>query len=293
MRIKKVINNNILCVIDEKGHESIVTGRGLGFGRKVGQFVDSGGVEKIYRMEDKTGQRRLRELVEQIPLEHLHLTEQMIETIRSEIRQPLNESLLITLADHISFAIQRKAQGIEFKNPLAGSILCYYPTKYHLGQKCLDMVRTQCGVELNADEAAFIALHIVNAELNTDMSEMCDITRLIDGAVEVVEYFYRDLGTFDRESLDFSRFVIHLRYFAQRLFQDKMIPDSTDEGDTAFREMIARSCALHYKCAQCVAEYVRNTWHKELSQEELIYLTIHLKRVAGGLRRDAASDVTP
>ena len=29
MRIKKVINNNILCVIDEKGHESIVTGRGL------------------------------------------------------------------------------------------------------------------------------------------------------------------------------------------------------------------------------------------------------------------------
>ena len=111
MRIKKVINNNILCVIDEKGHESIVTGRGLGFGRKVGQFVDSGGVEKIYRMEDKTGQRRLRELVEQIPLEHLHLTEQMIETIRSEIRQPLNESLLITLADHISFAIQRKAQG--------------------------------------------------------------------------------------------------------------------------------------------------------------------------------------
>ena len=231
MRIKKVINNNILCVIDEKGHESIVTGRGLGFGRKVGQFVDSGGVEKIYRMEDKTGQRRLRELVEQIPLEHLHLTEQMIETIRSEIRQPLNESLLITLADHISFAIQRKAQG--------------------------------------------------------------DITRLIDGAVEVVEYFYRDLGTFDRESLDFSRFVIHLRYFAQRLFQDKMIPDSTDEGDAAFREMIARSCALHYKCAQCVAEYVRNTWHKELSQEELIYLTIHLKRVAGGLRRDAASDVTP
>ena len=112
MRIKKVINNNILCVIDEKGHESIVTGRGLGFGRKVGEFVNPAGVEKIYRMEDKTGQRRLRELVEQIPLEHLQLTEQMIEALRAEIHQPLNESLLITLADHVSFAIQRKAQGI-------------------------------------------------------------------------------------------------------------------------------------------------------------------------------------
>ena len=284
MRIKKVINNNILCVIDEKGHESIVTGRGLGFGRKVGQFVDPAGVEKVYRMEDKTGQRRLRELVEQIPLEHLHLTEEMIGMIRAEVRQPLNESLLIILADHVSFAIQRKAKGIEFRNPLAGSILCYYPTEYHLGQKCLEMIRAQCGVELNTDEAAFIALHIVNAELNTDMSEMYNITRLIDGAVEVVEYFYRDKGTFDRESLDFSRFVIHLRYFAQRLFQDKMIPDAAVEEDVAFRQMIVRSCAQHYKCAQCIASYVQNTWHKELSQEELIYLTIHLKRVAGGLR---------
>ena len=51
MRIKKVINNNILCVIDEKGNEMIVTGKGLGFGRKVAQFVDPAQVEKVYRME--------------------------------------------------------------------------------------------------------------------------------------------------------------------------------------------------------------------------------------------------
>ena len=282
MRIKKVINNNILCVIDEKGRESIVTGRGLGFGRKVGQFVEPAAVEKTYRMEDRAGQRRLRELVEQIPLDHLQLTEDLLAQIRAEIRQPLNESLLITLADHISFAIQRKAQGIEFKNPLAGSILCYYPAEYKLGQRCLAQLRQRCGVELDPDEAAFIALHIVNAELNTSMSEMYDITRLIDGVVEVVEYFYQD--RFDHESLAFNRFVVHLRYFAQRLFQNKLMPDTRDEGDEAFRRMIAKSCARHYKCAQCVAEYVKNTWHKQLSQEELIYLTIHLKRVAGELR---------
>src|SRR5699024_1357721 len=220
---------------------------GLGFGRKVGQFVDPAAVEKTYRMEDKAGQRRLRELVEQIPLDHLQLTEELLAGIRAEIRQPLNESLLITLADHISFAIRRKEQGIEFKNPLSGSILCYYPTEYQLGQRCLAQIRRQCGVELNPDEAAFIALHIVNAELNTSMSEMYDITRLIDGVVEVVEYFYQQ--HFDHESLAFNRFVVHLRYFAQRLFQDKMMPDTEDEADTAFRRMIAKSCARHYKCA--------------------------------------------
>ncbi len=283
MRIKRIINNNILCVIDEKGGESIVTGRGLGFGRKVGQFVDPAAVEKVYRMEDKSVQRRLRELVEQIPLEHLRLTEEMISEIRKVITQPLNESLLITLADHVSFAIQRKAQGIEFKNPLAGSILCYYPAEYQMGRKCLEMIRDRCGVELNPDEAAFIALHIVNAELNTNMSEMYDITRLIDGVVEVVEYFYCGRGSFDRESLHFSRFVVHLRYFAQRLFQDKLMPDTDAPEDLSFREMIVQNCPTHYKCALCIAEYVKNTWHKELSQEELLYLTIHLKRVAGSL----------
>ena len=284
MRIKKVINNNILCVIDRQGHESIVTGRGLGFGRKVGQFVDPASVEKVYRMEDKTGQRRLRELVEQIPLDHLQLTQELIAEIRTVISQPLNESLLITLADHISFAIRRKEQGIEFKNPLAGSILCYYPIEFQQGQRCLTLIRERCGVQLSPDEASFIALHIVNAELNTSMSEMYDITRLIDGVVEVVEYFYRAQGTFDRESLDFSRFVVHLRYFAQRLFQDKLMTDAPEEADSAFRQMIVRSCPRHYKCAQCVADYVRNTWRRELPQEELIYLTIHLKRVSGGLR---------
>ena len=277
MRIKKVINNNILCVIDEKGCESIVTGLGLGFGRKVGQFVDPAAVEKTYLMEDKAGQRRLRELVEQIPLDHLQLTEELLAGIRAEIRQPLNESLLITLADHISFAIRRKEQGIEFKNPLSGSILCYYPTEYQLGQRCLAQIRRQCGVELNPDEAAFIALHIVNAELNTSMSEMYDITRLIDGVVEVVEYFYQQ--HFDHESLAFNRFVVHLRYFAQRLLSGQMLTDQQDEQDSSFYQIIAQTCQKHYRCAKCIGDYIQNTYHKELSEGELIYLTIHIKRI--------------
>ena len=77
--------------------------------------------------------------------------------------------------------------------------------------------------------------------------------------------------------------MVHLRYFAQRLFQGKMMTDSDSESDAAFRALIARNCKQHYKCAQCVAEYIENTWHQTLSQEELVYLTIHLKRVAGDL----------
>lgn len=275
MRIKKVINNNILCVVDDRGSEMIVTGKGLGFKRKIGERIDPALFEKTYHVEGKAEQRKLRELCEQIPMEHLKLTQDLIEYIKTQITVPLNESLLITLADHISFAIKRKEDGIEFTNPLEGAIMSYYPTEYHLGQHCLRVIETETQVNLNPSEAAFIALHIVNAELNTSMSVMYDITKLIEGALEVVEYYYQ--REFDRESLDFNRFVVHLRYFAQRLFQT--VPRQADEYDAEFQEMIIRSCKQHYKCAQHIGEYIRNAYQKEVSPEELIYLTIHLKRI--------------
>ena len=275
LRIKKVINNNILCVVDDRGNEMIVTGKGLGFQRKTGERVDPTLFEKTYHMEGKAEQRKLRELCQQIPIEHLRLTQDLIETMKTQLSAPLNESLLITLADHISFALKRKEEGVEFTNPLEGAVMSYYPAEYRLGRHCLRVIREETKTDLNPSEAAFIALHIVNAELNTSMSVMYDITKLIEGTLEVVEYFYQ--RRFDRESLDFNRFVVHLRCFAQRLFQ--AAPGCSDNYDPDFREMIARSCKPHYKCAQCVGEYIQNTYQKTVSDEELIYLTIHLKRI--------------
>ncbi len=277
MKVKKVFNNNILCAVDEEGNEVIVTGKGLGFQKHTGETLDKSKIEKTYRMVDKQEQRKLRELVEQIPMEDLQLTEQLVADIKRSITQPLNESLLITLTDHISFAMQRKQQGIAFTNPLAGSIMCYYPAEYQMGRRCLETIRQKTGIALNDDEASFIALHIVNAEMNTHMSEMYDITKLIDGCIDVAEAYYPT--QFDRQSLDFSRFVVHLRYFAKRVFQGKTLPDNSDANDVNFRQMIAYSCKKHYQCAQRIADYLKNTWDKTLSEEELIYLTIHLKRI--------------
>lgn len=284
MRIKKVINNNILCTIDKKGNEMIVTGRGIGYKRKVGEFVEPSQVEKIYRMAEKSDQQKLRELVSQVPLEHLRLTEELVEYIQSQISQPLNESLLITLADHISFAIQRMEQGIEFDNPLHDAVMCYYPTEFRLGQHCLHTIEERCGIQLNPDEATFIALHIVNAELNSSMSEMRDLTRLLDGCIQVTEFYYR--RKFDRNSLDFNRFSVHLRYLVQRLFQDKPLQNRTTQSDLLFRELIKRNCAEHYECANRIALYIESNFEKTVTEEEKIYLTIHLKRLNTGDEND-------
>ena len=68
--------------------------------------------------------------------------------------------------NNILCAIDEK--GIEFSNPLSGPIMCYYPEEYRIGKHCLKIIEEKCNILLNPDEAAFIALHIVNAKLNTN-----------------------------------------------------------------------------------------------------------------------------
>lgn len=274
--IKKVINNNILCVTDAGGSEMIVTGRGIGFGHKAGQPVNSDAVQKIYHMASMPVQQKLMDLLEQIPYDHFLLTDELVSEIRKKIPYTLNEGLLITLADHISFAIKRKEQGVEFKNPLLESIREYYPEEYRMGKACVQRIQEKLSVDLSKDEAGFIALHIVNAELNTTMSITNDITRFVDGCVKVVESYYGRV--FDHESLAFSRLAVHLRFFAQRLFQHEQESDDPMQ-DQDFCRLIASSCKEHYECAKKIAAYVAETWNQELTEEELLFLTIHLKRI--------------
>ena len=115
VRIKKVINNNILCTVDEKGSELIVTGRGIGFQRHRGEILDPALIERTYRMEEKTEQKKLRELVEKIPIEHLNLTEELINYLALVGWNPGTDREFFTLQELVeAFDVSRinKAPGI-------------------------------------------------------------------------------------------------------------------------------------------------------------------------------------
>ena len=70
-------------------------------------------------------------------------------------------------------------------------------------------------VNLSEDEVGFIALHFVNAELNSEMEEVTQITKIIQEILNIVRYHLKI--SFDEESLDYHRFVTHLKFFAKRL----------------------------------------------------------------------------
>lgn len=272
-KITKVINNNIVCSLDEKGQEVILRGRGIGFQKKKGEEIPEREVEKVYKMTGTKRMNRLEQLLEEIPPEYVDVSTEIIEYAAQTLQKRLSGNLYITLTDHISFAISRKQDSLEYQNVMLPEIKCFYRPEYEIGLYALDLIEKQLGIRLIQDEAGFIALHIVNAELETNMSDMYQITELIRDVFEIIRIYYgRD---YNPDSLDYERFVTHLKYFSQRLFQNAVV--KTDQGGLG--EMLRLHYTQDYNCALKIKNFVQTKYKKIVSEEEVSFLTIHLHRL--------------
>lgn len=272
--ITKVINNNIVCSIDKDKNEIIIRGLGIGFGQKAGDEVASDKIEKIYKMEDVKVSNKLVRLLENIPHSHIQTSTDIIELTTQRLNKKLNDNIYITLTDHISFALERKEKNLEYHNALLWEIKKFYPVEYGLGLEALDIIEDKLNVRLSEDEAGFIALHIVNAQLDTNMSNTVQITELIKAILGIVsEYYDFEL---DETSLHYERFITHLKFFGQRLFANKVSKDD----DATFQDIVKTRYPKDYQCATLIGKYVEDSFHKRITEEEMIFLTIHLRRVS-------------
>lgn len=272
--IQMVVNNNIVCSADEEGNEVIVRGKGIGFQKKKGMTVEEEAVEKIYRMDSKKDTDKLQELLSEIPPEHFETCSEIIESVENTLKKKLNRRIYITLTDHISFAIERKKQKIEYKNALLWEIKNFYSKEYQLGLEALDIIEKKLKVRLSEDEAGFIALHIVNAQLDTKMDNTMEITKLIAGILSIVRKYYEI--ELNQDSLDYERFLTHLKFFGQRLYKNK----NPRKGDPVFHDMIKERYFTDYHCAEEIRGYIESTFHHEVSSDEMVFLTVHLRRIS-------------
>ena len=164
MVIEKVINNNIVSAVDEEGREAVVMGRGIGFRAKPGMSLMKKGIEKIFWIESKSLSQQFKELLAQMPMEHVKVSSDIIAHAKETLSMELNQSIYVTLTDHINFAITRFRQGIKPQNALLWEIKRFYTKEFGLGIYAIKVISEQLGIDLPEDEAGFIALHFVNAE---------------------------------------------------------------------------------------------------------------------------------
>lgn len=275
MKVKKVINNNIVQSIDSANNEVIVMGKGIGFQKKVNDPIDLDAVEKIYTSNKSISTNKLTELLANVELEHIQIANEIINFAKASLGKKLSDNIYITLTDHIDNAIERYQNDLPIRNALLWEIKRFYNHEFLIGKEALSIIRNKLNIDLPEDEAGFIALHIVNAQLdNSKISQVSEMTQIIQNILNIVKYHYKmDL---DEYSLNYERFITHLKFFIHRLFSGVELEKNKDEG---FLFMLKERYKEEYTCALKIREYIIKEFDRDLKEDEMIYLTIHIRRI--------------
>ncbi|MEQ9769502.1 transcriptional antiterminator BglG [Pectobacterium jejuense] len=273
MKIAKILNNNVVTVIDENNNESVVMGRGLGFKKHSGDLLDETLIERVFVMKSGELTSRLQELLSEIPMDVITTADKIILLAKERLPGKLQNSVYISLTDHCHFAIERHKQGVDIRNVLLWEIKRLYPKEFAVGLEALDIIEQRLAVRLPEDEAGFIALHLVNAQLDSEMPEVLQITKIMQEILNIVKY---QLSLdYNEQALSYHRFVTHLKFFAQRLI-GKSTVFSDDE---SLHDVVKERYQLSYRCAEKIQVHIIQKYQYTLTKEELMFLTIHIERV--------------
>lgn len=274
MKVLKPINNNIVSALDENGNEIVVMGRGIGFKAKENTEIPHDAIEKVFRMDSQNATDRLKQLLAGVPLEHIQVSDEVIAFAKKALGTRLSKTIYITLTDHINFAVERFHNGQLFQNALLTEVRRFYHQEYMIGEYALDLISEKLKIRLPPDEAATIALHIVNAEYDVSIGETVNMTKLIMDIVNIVKASLP--VRLDENTLYYERFVTHVKFLAQRIFQNDLL----DSCDRQFTEAICGLYPAEYACARRIGAFIETEYRHKISEEELSYLTVHIKRIS-------------
>lgn len=271
MKIDKIINNNVISVT-QNNQEHVVMGKGIGFQKQEGDIVEESKIDKIFDLSSQEISDRFKTLLIEVPIEVVQAVEKIIEVAKIEYNKDLSDTIYVALTDHINFAIERQQEGMAIKNGLLWEIKKFYPTEYEIGVRALDWIDEIVGVKLPIDEAAFVAIHLLNAEHN-NLADYNQVTEMVQNILSLVKYHFR--LNFDEESLTYFRFVTHLKFLAQRIFSDNPL----DTSEIELYDIVKEKYKTAFKCVKKIEVFLLKKYQYEMTRDEALYLTIHIQRL--------------
>lgn len=272
MKITKIFNNNSVVAKDDNKNEIVVMGCGIAFKKSVGEELDPKLIEKTFILKQKEASEKFKLLLEDMPSEHVSLSYDIIEYAKNFLGVELNDYIYVTLTDHISYSIKIYEQGLKRPNALIWEIKKIYPKEFHVGLKALDLIKDETNLELEQDEAANIALHLINAQVNkssNNVQDVSNIAKMVADILNIVTYTYNI--KLDESSLNYERFVTHLRFFFKRLYNN----ENNTSNDDFLLNQIRMKYPEAYRCMLKIERYLG----QKLDNEEQLYLTLHIQRV--------------
>jgi beta-glucoside operon transcriptional antiterminator len=277
-RIVKVYNNNTVAAKTDDGKECVLTGAGIGFSKKMGDPVPPEKIEKIYYIQSELQVKYIK-LLEQSDPKARETAEAIVQRAAQQLGSDPGPLAFITLSDHLSFALERQAKGIEMPNLLEDEVKLLYPEQYKIGLWGLEVLRQKTGVSLYPGEASYIAMHLVDASVQEDKAV---ITRMLRFVKDVLGIIYQDYHICPGESGSaLLRLSTHLKCLGSDICRgSSRQADASEEAD-ATEEMpfLLKKNANSPLCIKHITEYIEREYQYKLQASEIVYLLIYINRM--------------
>lgn len=275
VRVIKKLNNNFAICVDNEGQELIAYGKGISFPKTPYDITDPTVIDRMYYDVDQKYLALFNELPEKV----LHFTVKLVDIAKNELSYELNPNVVLTLADHINFCIQRAKQHIYVQLPLIYEVEQQYPKEGKLGRYALKQIERRFAIQLNQNEASGIAMHFVNARYNvkskTDVSMEWQ-QRYDDVLEDTVSIVEDEVGiVINRASFNFARYSSHLMYLLQRLGSNCIL----DSNISSMYESLKAERPCIARCVDLIDAYFQEKWDRSLCEEEKLYLFLHVNRI--------------
>jgi beta-glucoside operon transcriptional antiterminator len=280
MLVKRVIGNNAVLATDDEGHEVVALGRGLGHSRRPGDPLGQEQIEQVFVPGGGAAYgEQLAEFLANTPLICVRTAAKIADLAHDRLGLRVTQSLILPLADHLTFALQRQRDGIVIQFPLLWEVGQLYPQELEVGREAVRLANSAMELELAPDEAVAFAMHLVNAQFATPgMSHAIRMTETITQAFGVVERTFAI--TIDQHSMNAARFVTHLRYLYTRVTSGAQINDPRP----TFVEAIANAHPDAMACAVKVQYLIEMGLSAQLTPDEVAYLALHVARLVWDVR---------
>ncbi|UXS67005.1 transcription antiterminator [Staphylococcus chromogenes] len=271
--IKKVLNNNVL-ICEYRKEEVIVIGKGLGFNQKPGKYIEPDKViEKIFTLQNKQEQDHYKMVLEHTDEDVVKAIIESVQLIMAHFDLSQNESFIVSLTDHIVFALKRYQQNQFIQNPFLSETKYSYPEAYKIAKRVVARINLQLNVDFPDDEVGFIALHIASQTNQIDIEQTQQVPKLIKTAVKIIEH---DLQIkIPVQSIQYQRFVRHIHFLLQRVRNGERA-----HVELNFETLLKSQYPLCYNIAVKIVKMIQTQSSVEVYQAEIAYLTMHIQQLS-------------
>ncbi|MEI3404831.1 PRD domain-containing protein [Blautia wexlerae] len=269
-RITKILNHNSFMGIESKNdQECLIMGKGVAFGKKVGQTVSVTGDARVYSLKELTDRGEAKEIIKSVSPLCLELANEVLDQAEEEFGK-VDRSILFTMADHLDFAVRRIQNGEQISNPLTDDIRIMFYKEYKVAGCIRDLLKEKLGIRIDEHEIGYIALHVHAAIVDENVSQAMEIARTVRECICMVE---EETGkSIDVMSLSYNRLMNHVRYMVARAIHGEKLKMSLND-------YMSVKFPGPYMTAEKICRKMEKSLKLPIPDIEIGYLAMHLERM--------------